>query len=378
MRGRIKPDTIVFVNQSSGYLMIDIVNSFMGNYSKRILLTGFLNRRNRDLDTEVKVVKIVTYKRSSLLSRMLAWPIGFLQALFLIKLKYRSAHLFLVSNPPLMPLLPIFCNNPFSLLIYDVYPDIIYQNGLLSKESLLVKLWQKANKKVYSKAAHIFTITEGMQDVLIKYAGETPIKVVPIWTDNDYLKPMNKKDNSFLRSNNLQDQFVVIYSGNIGDSQNVEVIIELASRFRTGNIKFVIVGQGTNMNKIENLITANKLTNCMLFPWQNQEIFPHVLAAADIAVVTLSEKASQLGIPSKFYNYLSVGAPVLSIAGKDSDLEKVVNKYEVGKSFQPEDINGMYIFVKHLYEFPDQKHKYSNNSFKASIDFSPSNATHFL
>ncbi|MDD3743038.1 MAG: glycosyltransferase family 4 protein [Lentimicrobiaceae bacterium] len=373
-----KPGTIVFVNQSAGYLMIDIVNAFGERYAERVLFTGKLNTRNRVLDEGVKIEKIKTYSRSSAINRILAWTIGFFQTLVKIRFKYRSAHLFLVSNPPLTTLLPLFCKNSFSFLIYDVYPDIIYQNNYFSRKALFIRFWEKLNKKIYPKARAIYTITDGMQQALKKYAGEVPVKVVPIWTDNEYLKPIEKGENLFIQAQQLQGQFVVLYSGNIGQSQNVDVLVNLAARFNNKNISFVIVGQGTHKNQIDGLISTKGVNNCIVLPWQNNEMFPHVLAAADIAVVTLNEKASQSSIPSKFYNYLSVGAPILSVSGKHSDLEKVINTYQVGKNFQAGEIDQMYGFINSLYSHPEQIESYRFNSLKASTYFTPLNARQFL
>ncbi|KAF5064502.1 Glycosyl transferases group 1 [anaerobic digester metagenome] len=358
--------------------MMDIVNAFREKFEKRILMTGTLNKRNKDLDNDVRVIKMKTYDRSNVINRSLSWIIGFFEALFIIKFRYRSSHLFLVSNPPFLPLVPLFCKNSFSMLIYDIYPDIIVENGYARPDAFYISLWKKANEKVFKKAQNIYTLTDGMKEVLGRYTEDTRIKVIPIWTDNDFLKPLPKKDNIFLRSNNLLDQFIVLYSGNLGASQNAEIIIELASRIKLDKIKFIIVGQGANKQKIEKLLEKKKLSNCEVLPWQSTETFPYVLASADVSIVSLDEKASSLGIPSKFYNYLSVGSPILCISDKQSDLAKMVRKYEVGECFNHQQIDEMCSFIEFLYKFPDQRQVYYTNSLKTSTIFNPENAKLFL
>ena len=85
-----KKKQIVFVNQSSGYLMIDIVNEFRDVYEERILMAGFLNPRNNPIDDNVKIEKITTFNRSSFMKRIGTWALGFLKVLWLIKTKYNS------------------------------------------------------------------------------------------------------------------------------------------------------------------------------------------------------------------------------------------------------------------------------------------------
>ncbi len=371
-------NTIVFINQSSGYLMIDIVNAFEDIFEERVLMAGMLNKRNRSLHDGVKVAKLVPYKRNSSINRLFTWPWSFLQALFLIKFKYRKAQLFLVSNPPFTTLLPLFCSNPFYLLIYDVFPEALVEFNYFSKNSLIVKLWERSHKNIFPRAERIFTLTDGMKSVIQKYAGEKEVEIIPIWTDNEFLKPIKKNQNPFVEKYNLLDKFVVLYSGNISASQNIEVIVELASMMQRNDIIFVIIGQGNQRDKIYRMVEMLKLSNCLLLPWQDTNDFPNAIASADLAVVSLGREASQLAIPSKFYNFLSVGAPMLCLTSNDSDLGRLVNKYEVGACFEPEKKQEIKEFIEYLIAHPGYRHKLSQKSLEASKDFTSDNISKFF
>ncbi len=371
-------DTIVFINQSSGYLMIDIVNAFEDIFKERVLMAGLLNKRNKPLHDQVKIAKLIPYKRNSSVNRLFTWPWSFLQALFLIKFKYNKARLFLVSNPPFTTLLPLFCKNPFYLLIYDVYPNALVEFNYFSKNSLVVKLWEKANRKVFPKADRVFTLTEGMKTVLQEYAGKKEIEIIPIWTDNEFLKPVEKSENPFIRKYNLFDKFVVMYSGNISTSQNIETIVELAAIMQRDDLIFVIIGQGSQKEKINKMISSLNLTNCLLLPWQETNDFPFSIAAADLAIVSLGKEASQLAIPSKFYNFLSVGAPMLCITNNESDLGKLVNKYNVGSCFEPEMKQEMKTYIEYLIDKPYIRKQLRKNSLTASKDFTSENVSKFF
>jgi glycosyltransferase involved in cell wall biosynthesis len=358
--------------------MIDIVNAFEGIFDERVLMAGTLNKRNKSLQSEVKLAKLVPYKRNSSLSRLFSLPWSFIQAIFLIKFKFRKAHLFLVSNPPFITLLPLFCKNPFNLLIYDVYPDALVEFNYLSKNSKVVKLWKKANEKIYPRAKRIFTLTDGMKSVIQKYSGNKEVEIIPIWTDNEFLTPIEKMQNPFVQKYNLQDMFVVLYSGNINSSQNIEVIVELATMMQRMDLIFVIIGQGNNRDKIYRMINSLNITNCLLLPWQETKDFPFAIAAADLAIISLGKGASQLAIPSKFYNFLSVGAPMLCMTNSDSDLGKLVSKYDVGKCFEPEMKQEMKEYIEYLIENPSYCNILSQNSLDASKDFTSENVSKFL
>jgi hypothetical protein len=183
---------IVFVNQSSGYLMIDIVNAFRDRYEQRVLFTGFLNPRSQPLDADVKLEKLVQYNRSSGLKRVWTWTSAFFKALILIMFKYRKAELFLVSNPPLTIFLPLLLGNRFSILVYDIYPDALVAQGMLKKKSFLIKCWERVNRKVMARAEKVFTITHGMKQVLSDYVSEEKIEVVPVWSDSEFIKTVSK------------------------------------------------------------------------------------------------------------------------------------------------------------------------------------------
>jgi hypothetical protein len=223
------PKRIVFINQDSGYLMIDIVNAFSEAGNRCILITGRLNERDIPLCQTARIERIIQYDRTTVLKRLWTWIIGFIQIWLKVVFKFRSDCLFIVSNPPFAQLLPLIVRNKFKILIFDVYPDALSELGYLSETSLIVKLWKKANKKVFARAEAIFTITESMKLLLQNYSGNKIIRVVPVWTDNKFLKPIEPDNNPFIKKHNLSGKFIVLYSGNIGLAGDVDVLIDIAA-----------------------------------------------------------------------------------------------------------------------------------------------------
>ena len=357
---------ITIINQDSGYLMIDIANSYFNKGYDTTLIAGRIVERDIPLNKGIIVKKIKRYDRTSNVRRLMSWFIGTFQILMLVYFRYRNSHLLIVSNPPLAPLLPLLVKNPFSLLIFDVFPDALTEYGFAAEDSFIVRLWSKANRKVYRKASKIYTLTAGMSKAIKKYVSSQKIEIVPLWTSNNFLKPVPKKDNPFIRKHNLEDKFVVLYSGNFGYAHRVDLIIDLAAKIDDSRIMFVIIGGGPNKSKLEQRIIAENIDNCMILPWQDVEMLPYSLSSADLSLVTLSENAVNLAIPSKVFNYMSVGSPVLGITGQGSDLENLIMNYQIGRSFRPEQFDEIIDFIKELSVTPQLCEFYRENSLRSS------------
>ena len=359
--------------------MVDIINQYAPHYEECVLLTGLLNPRNNQLQKKVKVEPIITYDRKSTWRRLFTWSWGTIQVLFKLWFRHRKAELFIVSNPPFAPLLPLFLPHPFSLLIYDIYPDALVEYQIIQKNSRLVKIWKWVNKKVFAKARKIFTITESMKACLKQYtSAPNRIQVIPVWTDNRFFSPIAKKDNPFIRDLGLEDKFVVLYSGNLGYTHDVEVLVELAALSTRPELYFLIIGEGDKQKLIQEKIIAQNLSNCRWMPWQPTEMLPFSLSAADVAVVTLGQEASKLSIPSKTFNFMSVGAPLLTIADPLSELSQVVNRHEIGANYPPDAVIEMLQFIEKLLDDPNYHDQLKTNARKASQAYGPDNARLFL
>ena len=369
---------ILFINQDSGYLTTDIINAFVNAGNTCVLLTGKLKPRNKPLHETVWVEKITPYKRNSMFLRTFTWTAAFFQILVKVIIKYRNYELFIVSNPPFAVFLPLFVKNPFSLLIFDIYPDALYEMKYLKQNSGIVRFWQKANRSVFKKALKIYTITNSMKDMLMNYSDNSKIQIVPLWSDNDFFKPVNINDNYFIKKHNLNDSFVVMYSGNIGLSCEIDVIPDVASIITDPKIVFLIIGDGAKKEMLEKKVRDLKLRNLIMLPWQPTDDLPFVLSAASLSVISQGKNVSKISVPSKLYNFLSVGAPLLCITSPDSETGKLVNKYNCGKCFDPENVKGIADYITELANNEKLCRQMKINSLKASRDFSSINANSFF
>ena len=371
-------DKIVFINQSTGYLMIDIVNAFASQCKETALIAGSIKENERSLNPSTKVDKIVEYNRTSIFKRLLTWVWGTIQIYFKLLFKYRGWYVVYVTNPPLSYLLSLCLKNPFSVIVYDIYPDALTNIGI-KKTNFLYRKWIKWNNKLFDKADKIFTLSDGMKKQLSSYTDNNKIESIPNWSASIKLHPINKEENIFIKSHNLTDKFIVLYSGNIGITHNVEYIIEVAKKLKNDNdIQFLIIGEGGKKKILENNVTKYGLNNCRFLTWQSVEMMPYSLASADIAVITLNDDTASLSVPSKTYNLLAVGAPLLCIAPKTSELNNLVSEYNNGRCFDKEAIKEMTEYILEVNNNPTLKKELSNNSLKASKQFTYKNAEQYV
>ena len=366
---------IVFINQAVNFLTVDIVNSFAEKYGNITLITGNIHAQGTELNPQVKIDKLIKYNEKSLATKTYGWTVATVQIFFKLLFKYRSHEVFFVSIPPMSYLSMLLLRNRFSILIWDVYPDTLNIYGI-GEKNLLFKFWSWANKKIFKKAYRLFTIGETIAELISKYIDKERIKIISLWTNFENFTPVKKKDNFFIKEHQLQDKFVVQYSGNIGLIHNVEVMVEIARLLKDNSkILFLIIGKGDKVNKIKDSIRENDLRNCLVLPFQPDDVFPYSLAAADMGVVILNSKTSKGSIPNKAYNLMTAGKPVLYVASKDSELYKYADRYDNGKCFECSELEAIAAFIQQLSENVQQQQQYKANSLKAATDFTRKNIT---
>lgn len=357
--------------------MVDIVNAFAEEYLKRVLITGMLNPRDKALDGNVLVKRIIAYKRDTPWKRLLTWMVATLQIWILLLFRYPRAHVFLVTNPPFATWLPLMLPHRFSLLIFDVYPEALVATGMVSPKHRLVKLWHWINCKVYRKAERIFTISNTMKALLAGSCEPSKIQVVHLWTDSDFIKPIAPSQNPFVREQSLEGKFVVLYSGNLGKTHDLQCLVTLAKRLQATNIFFLIIGQGEQYDSLHHSIQRAGLSNMRLLPWQPTHLIPYTFAAASVGVVSLGAGAGKLSIPSKTYNYLSAGVPLLAIGEPDSSLAELMDKHEMGKIFRSAQIDDMTAYLLDLASYEQTYQWARRNALSAAKQFTAANARQF-
>jgi glycosyltransferase involved in cell wall biosynthesis len=372
--------SILFINLSSGYLMVDIINAHVPYYDEIVLLTGFLNPREAPLNAKVRVKTGITYQRSSSIKRLLTWFVFWLQSLYLIFFKYRKHQLYFVSNPPLNTFTARWLKRDLAFLVYDIYPEALAQHNIISKESWFYKYWEASNQKLYKKAKHLFTLSQGMASAMkVPESENHKLRVVPVWTNNDFFKEIPSSKNKFLKKLKLKDKFIVSYSGNLGKTHPVEKVFEMAEQLaQDDDILFLIIGEGDKKSQLVARQKERQLPNLKILDFQPTELFPHVLAAVNVGVVTLESDAADLSVPSKTFNLMSAAKPILSIANRSSELAHIIKTNAIGENFSEDELKKMCDFILKLKTDPEIYQSMQKQSKKTSLKYSSKNAKQMI
>lgn len=369
---------VVFVNQSSGYLLTDILNVYAKEYDEVVQIYGTIKENERKLDPSIKLDQICAYDRSSAIRRIKTWLKGTWQIYRKLKRDYKDYEIVYVTNPPFAYLSSLRLKNLFSVIVFDTYPDALSNIGI-RKGNPIFNLWSKWNRKLFACAKNVFTLSEGMADRLSNYIERSKITVVPCWSANSSFAPMAKSENPFVREHHLEGKFVVMYSGNMGVTHNVQLLVECAKRLKeNANIHFMLIGGGAKKTELEATIKSESLINCTIMDWLPADQLPYSLAAADLGAISLTDETALVSVPSKTFNLLAVGCPLMCIVPNNSEIARMVGKYENGQCFEVNEVDKMVEYITRLASNSSLQKQLGNNSLKASADFTMENAKKYL
>ena len=226
-------------------------------------------------------------------------------------------------------------------------------------------LFEYLEKKQLQKANSLIIISNDWEQKLLSWnINNEKIKYIPNWGDIKNIEYLEKKPSSFLDENFLdKDKFRIIYTGTLALKHNPQIITDIAAKNK--NIEVVVIGAGTGFQKLDKMKYIP--SNIKLLPLQPFEKMNHILNSADALLAILNEEASKFSVPSKILNYLCAGKPIILSAPKDNLSTKIINESKSGKSFEPNDLDGINNFLKILLSDKDLKNKYSLNAREYAV-----------
>lgn len=224
------------------------------------------------------------------------------------------------------------------LLIYDLYPEALEAAGLIRPRSFAARLIRFANTLLFRSLDAIVVIGRDVPPLILKYPGVKPDKlhIIPNWP----LIPIGYReiDSSSRFRAPVASKFIVGLSGNLGFTHAPATVFEAARLLQSENdIQFILSGWGVGWNELNDLFTREKLTNVTILSPVPEDELIEFLSAADLWVIPYRRSIAGVSIPSRLYNLLAVGRPVVVASEANSEGALVLGEHAIGWVVPPED-----------------------------------------
>lgn len=271
----------------------------------------------------------------------------------------RGDLLLFTTEPAYLPLVGWLVNRltgaPYLLLLYDLYPDIAVSLGVLRPADPLTRLWQFAQGQALAAAREVVVLSTTMAARLQQSypALSVPVQVIPSWADPQRIRPLPRRDNPFVQRHGLEDGFTVLYAGNQGRCHDLDTLLDALELLRERpGLRLLIVGGGARHQHLRQRVHQAGLSQVRFLPYQEPAVLPAMLAAADLAVVSLLAAAEGQVAPSKLYGHLAAATPVAVICSDHSYLRSEVEAAGCGAAFANGDAVGLAAFIGRLADDP--------------------------
>lgn len=247
-------------------------------------------------------------------------------------------------------------STPFVFNIQDVFPDVAVELGAITDRRLIAAAsWLE--RFLYRRADAVTVLSEDLRDnVAAKLGDRRPerVHVIPNFVDTERIRPA-PADNAYREEFGLTGRTVVLYAGNVGLSQSLDLVLEAARRFRDrgrDDVVFVINGGGSSRGEL--MASASGLDNLRFVDMQPRERLPEVLAAGDLHLVPLKTGLARSSVPSKLYSILAAGRPVLASVDDGTEVATTIDRAGAGLSVPPEDADAFVTALDDLLGDPDR------------------------
>jgi colanic acid biosynthesis glycosyl transferase WcaI len=250
---------------------------------------------------------------------------------------------------------------PFIFHVQDLQLDAARDLAII-RQPLLFACLERLERFLFTRAQGVTTISRAMA-ARIRDKGAPPERVhlLPNWADLEDIRPGNRH-NPLRQELGLKDEVLVLYAGNMGEKQGLEVILEAAALTRDNlDLRYILVGEGAARERLMDQARHLGLNTVRFLPLQSNDRFPLLLAAADIHLVVQKHKASDLVMPSKLGNILAAGRPFIATSLPDTELGRVTLESQAGLLVAPEEAGFLAQAIVNLARDVDLQRKMGRN-----------------
>lgn len=330
------------------------------------------------------------------------------------------------STPPIHGMMAAmvkkFRHIPIVYDVQDIFPDSLVGTGLAKKGGLLWKIGRVIENFTYRNADKIIVISEDFKrNIMAKGVPEEKIVVIYNWVDEEAVVDVPREENKLFDKYGLdRSKFYVTYNGNIGLTQNMDMLLEVAKELQQScgssspagvqsaearsmqqgcgssshaggseaatqllrtvekgsspvgfqgerNIHFVLVGEGAYKAEVEKRIKEQGITNVTLLPFQPYEDISHVFSLGDVSLVISKPGVGANSVPSKTWSIMSASRPVLA-SFDENELKTIIEDHHCGVFTKAGDKEAFKAAILNLYHHPELCKEYGRNGRQFVMD----------
>lgn len=282
---------------------------------------------------------------------------------------------YLESTPPIQgllgSLLKVFRNVPFVYCLQDIFPDSLAGTSLAKKGGLLWKIGRVIENFTYKYADKIIVISEDFKkNIMAKGVPEDKIVVIYNWVDQNKVVDVPREENKLFDAYGLdRSKFYITYNGNIGLTQNMDMLLGVAKELQNEyeDIHFVLVGNGAYLDEVKRKVAEQQLNNVHLLPFQPYEDISHVFSLGDASLVISKPGVGANSVPSKTWSIMSASRPVLANFD-ENELKTIVEDNHCGIFTKAGDKEAFKESILKLYNHRELCQEYGRNGRKFVMD----------
>ncbi|QPF93943.1 glycosyltransferase family 4 protein [Bradyrhizobium commune] len=218
-----------------------------------------------------------------------------------------------------------------ALILHDLFPDVLVVSGLLKPGSIVARAMRAANALMFRALTAVITIGRDAEAPLLSYSGMTrnKIRFIPNWaTLVPAMRPATP-DNPFREG--LAARYIVGLSGNLGFTHDPEIVFEAARLLKDEpDIHFLLSGWGIGFERLKQLQADANLSNVSFVARVEDAELEAFLASANLWIIPYRKDVAGVSVPSRFYNLLAVGRPVVLVSEPEAEAALTVVENGLG------------------------------------------------
>ena len=332
-------------------------------------------REERQMDGKLRIHRFHLYgEGKNPMLRALRYFLGeFILLHYCMWKKYDVA--FVDSTPPIqglkMPLIKWLKRKPTIYNVQDIFPDSLVGTGLTHEGSLIWKIGRIVEKITYRYADKIIVISEDFKkNIMAKGVPEDKIVVIYNWVDQNKVVDVPREENKLFDVYGLErSKFYITYNGNIGLTQNMDMLLDVAKELQEEyeDIHFVLVGNGAYLDEVKRKVADQQLENVHLLPFQPYEDISHVFSLGDASLVISKPGVGANSVPSKTWSIMSASRPVLANFD-ENELKTIIENNHCGIFTKAGDKDAFKESILTLYNHRELCQEYGRNGRKFVLD----------